>query len=61
MQANLWKKVEELYQAALAQPRDKRAAFLSRKCSALDGPGAVRWREAWQLRDCRTARTGRHG
>jgi eukaryotic-like serine/threonine-protein kinase len=32
MQANLWKKVEELYQAALAQPRDKRAAFLALAC-----------------------------
>jgi serine/threonine protein kinase len=32
MQADLWKKVEELYQAALEQPRDKRAAFLAQAC-----------------------------
>jgi eukaryotic-like serine/threonine-protein kinase len=30
MQAELWKKVEELYQAALAEPPDKRAGFLQR-------------------------------
>jgi hypothetical protein len=28
MQADLWKKVEALYQAALAEPPEKRAAFL---------------------------------
>jgi hypothetical protein len=32
MQADLWKKVEALYQAALAQPPDKRAAFLAQAC-----------------------------
>jgi serine/threonine protein kinase/Tol biopolymer transport system component len=32
MQADLWKKVEALYQAALGQPPDKRAVFLERAC-----------------------------
>jgi len=32
MQADLWKKVEELYQTALAQPPEKRAAFLAQAC-----------------------------
>jgi eukaryotic-like serine/threonine-protein kinase len=32
MQPDLWKKVEELYQAARAQPREKRAAFLAHAC-----------------------------
>src|SRR6516164_6203229 len=32
MQADLWKKVESLYQGALEQPRDKRAAFLAQAC-----------------------------
>ena len=32
MQADLWKKIEELYHAVLAQPPEKRAAFLSRAC-----------------------------
>src|ERR1700734_1712861 len=32
MQADLWKKVEELYQAARAQPRGKRAAFPAHAC-----------------------------
>jgi len=33
MQADLWKKVGELYQAALAQPPEKRAAFLEGACA----------------------------
>ena len=33
MQADLWKKVEELYQAALAQPPEQRAAFLAQACA----------------------------
>jgi serine/threonine protein kinase len=32
MQADLWKKVEALYQAALAEPPEKRAAFLVQAC-----------------------------
>jgi serine/threonine protein kinase/Tol biopolymer transport system component len=32
MQAERWKQIEELYQAALAQPADKRAAFLAQAC-----------------------------
>jgi hypothetical protein len=32
MQADLWKKVEELFQAVQAQPPDKRAEFLNRAC-----------------------------
>src|SRR5580700_1151972 len=32
MQADLWKKVEALYQAALAEPPEKRAAFLAQAC-----------------------------
>src|ERR1022692_1486338 len=32
MQADLWKKVEALYQAALAQPPEERAAFLLQAC-----------------------------
>jgi len=32
MQADLWKKVDDLYQAALAQPPEKRAAFLAQAC-----------------------------
>jgi serine/threonine protein kinase len=32
MQAERWKKVEALYQAALAQPPEKRAAFLAQAC-----------------------------
>ncbi len=32
MQAELWKKVEALYQAALAQPAEQRAVFLVRAC-----------------------------
>ena len=32
MQADLWKKVDDLYQAALAQPPEKRAAFLEQAC-----------------------------
>ncbi len=32
MQTDLWKKVEALYQAALAQPLERRAAFLSHAC-----------------------------
>ncbi len=32
MQPDLWKKIEELYHAALAQPPDKRAAFLAQAC-----------------------------
>jgi serine/threonine protein kinase len=32
MQAELWKKVEALYQATLAQPVDRRAAFLAEAC-----------------------------
>jgi len=32
MQAELWKKVEELYHAALAQPPEKRATFLAQAC-----------------------------
>ena len=33
MHADLWKRVEELFQAVLAQPPDKRADFLNRACS----------------------------
>ncbi len=32
MQADVWKKVEALYEAALAQPPEKRAAFLAQAC-----------------------------
>src|ERR1700733_5771602 len=32
MQADLWKKIEGLYQAALAEPPEKRAAFLVQAC-----------------------------
>src|SRR5580700_10126797 len=32
MQADLWKKVEALYQAALAEPPEKRAAYLAQAC-----------------------------
>src|ERR1019366_5310686 len=32
MQAERWKQIEELYQAALAQPPEKRAAFLAQAC-----------------------------
>src|SRR5215469_8773268 len=32
MQADLWKKVELLYQAAREQPPEKRAAFLAQAC-----------------------------
>jgi len=32
MQAERWKQIEELYQAALAQPPEKRAAFLAAAC-----------------------------
>jgi len=32
MQAERWKQIEELYQAALAQPAEKRAAFLAQAC-----------------------------
>jgi Tol biopolymer transport system component len=32
MQAERWKKIEALYQAALAQPPEKRAAFLAQAC-----------------------------
>src|ERR1017187_3846922 len=32
MQADLWKKVEALYQAALAQPPEERTAFLLQAC-----------------------------
>ena len=32
MHADLWKKVETLYQAALAQSPEKRAAFLTQAC-----------------------------
>lgn len=32
MQADLWKKVEELFQAAMAQPPEERAEFLDQAC-----------------------------
>src|ERR1700691_5160654 len=32
MQADVWKKVEALYEAALAQPAEKRSAFLAQAC-----------------------------
>ncbi|MGA3027191.1 MAG: serine/threonine-protein kinase [Bryobacteraceae bacterium] len=32
MQAERWKKIEELYQAALGQPREKRAEFMKQAC-----------------------------
>src|SRR5579884_3177120 len=32
MQAEVWKKVEELYHAALAEPPGKRTEFLARAC-----------------------------
>jgi Tol biopolymer transport system component len=32
MQAERWKQIEDLYQAALAQPPEKRAAFLAQAC-----------------------------
>lgn len=32
MQADLWKKVEELFHAVQAQPPDKRAEFLNKAC-----------------------------
>jgi len=32
MQAERWKQIEELCQAALAQPAEKRAAFLAHAC-----------------------------
>ena len=34
MQADLWKKVEDLFRAAMAQPPDKRAEFLNQACPA---------------------------
>ena len=37
MQAERWKQIEELYQAALAQPAEKRGAFLAQACP--DDPG----------------------
>jgi len=33
MQAERWKKIEELYQAALAQPPDRRSDFLAKACA----------------------------
>jgi hypothetical protein len=33
MQADRWKQVEELFEAALAQPLEKRAAFLEQVCT----------------------------
>ena len=33
MQADRWKKVEELFEAALAQPPGKREAFVEQACS----------------------------
>jgi serine/threonine protein kinase/tetratricopeptide (TPR) repeat protein len=33
MQADLWKKIEELYEAALAQPAEQRVAFLDQACA----------------------------
>src|SRR5579863_5803716 len=33
MEAERWKKIEELYQAAMAQPAEKRADILQRGCS----------------------------
>ena len=32
MQADRWKQIEELYQAALALPAEKRGAFLTQAC-----------------------------
>ena len=32
MKAELWKKIDELFEAAQAQPADQRAAFLDRAC-----------------------------
>src|ERR1700729_2143193 len=32
MQADLWKKIEALYQAALAEPPENRAIFLAQAC-----------------------------
>jgi hypothetical protein len=32
MQAERWKQIDDLYQAALAQPLEKRAAFLLQAC-----------------------------
>ena len=39
MQAERWKQIEALYQAALAQPPEKRAAFLAQACA---GDAALR-------------------
>jgi hypothetical protein len=33
MQAERWKQIEDLYQAAMAQPPEKRAAFVERACT----------------------------
>jgi hypothetical protein len=32
MHADLWTKIEELYQAAMARPPEKRVAFVDRAC-----------------------------
>jgi len=37
MLAERWKKIEELYQAALAEPAEKRAEVLRRACPADPG------------------------
>jgi len=37
MQADQWKKVEELFQAAITLPPEKRSAFLERACSGDPG------------------------
>ena len=34
MEAERWKKIEGLYQAAIAQPPEKRAEFLAQACPA---------------------------
>ena len=51
MQPDLWKKIEELYHAALARPAEERAAFLAQACP--DDP-QVR-REVQSLLDQKTA------
>jgi hypothetical protein len=34
MEANRWRRIEELYEAAIALPPERRAAFLAQACPA---------------------------
>ena len=72
MQAELWKKIEALYGAALVQPPEQRAAFLAQACpddSQLRGEvesllassfQAVSFLEGSSLPSCRKAVDPRH-